>query len=820
MKTFILCSVLLSSALLIDAGLVRVRRDKPLSNYGSGAIGEASALNPVRTPFGGSSSGSFGGSVSQTSPLRQVAIVSETNNAPGTLGDNSDFDNSFESENADIVVVMKGSYEYIGDDGQTYVVDWIADENGFQPSAAHLPKEVPIPFPEIAEAVAAQIAFAAEEDAANGGSSFNSGSSFNGGFQGQSSGFQGQSSGFQGQSSGFQGQSSGFQGQSSGFQGQSSGFQGQSSGFNSFAAASNNLPILCSVLLSSALLIDAGLVRVRQLHSVAVLQDPSVDPFPKLLLFAKLLSSVKPNNAPGTLGDNSDFDNSFESENGIRQESSGSPVTIGEESVVVMKGSYEYIGDDGQTYVVDWIADENGFQPSAAHLPKEVPIPFPEIAEAVAAQIAFAAEEDAANGGSSFNSGSSFNGGFQGQSSGFQGQSSGFQGGTIQWIPRTIQWIQHPLLLLSNNLPLPGLNPVSTQFVLLLDPSVDHLPSVDQSLTHFSLLPFAKKPLSVRRINPPGTLGYNSDFSYAFEPENGIKQQVVGSTIDVGGKSVVVMKGSYEDIGVMVKSTSSTGSLMRMVSNPLVPIFPRKLLMLFKLKFGSNFNGGFSLNSGSPTGSNFNSDSSFNPGSSSASGSNFNGWIFLNSGSPTGSNFNSDSSFNPGSSTTSIINDDSLLNTGFSSGSNFNVGSSLNSGSHSGSNFNSDSSFNPGASSGSSFNGDSSFNPESSIGSSFNGDSSFNPGSSFNGDSSFNPGSFSDSSFNSGSGNGFQGQFNGFEGQFDEFEGQLDGFEGQFDEFEGQFDGFEGQSSRLNSIGAASRNFPFNTTPILPSYPS
>ncbi|CAB4060117.1 unnamed protein product [Lepeophtheirus salmonis] len=72
--------------------------------------------------------------------------------------------------------------------------------------------------------------------------------------------------------------------------------------------------------------------------------------------------------------------------------------------------------------------------PLPPHLPKEVPIPFPEIAEAVEAQIAFAAQEDAATGGSSFN------GGFQGQSSGFQGQSSGFQGQS-QWIPRTIQWI-------------------------------------------------------------------------------------------------------------------------------------------------------------------------------------------------------------------------------------------------------------------------------------------------------------------------------------------------------------------------------------------
>uniref|UniRef100_A0A0K2ULH1 Cuticle protein CP14.6 n=1 Tax=Lepeophtheirus salmonis TaxID=72036 RepID=A0A0K2ULH1_LEPSM len=223
MKYFALCTLVLCSAISIDAGVFSRRAGRnspPISSYGAGQVGAASSFNQVTTSFGGSSfGGSAGGALSgPAAPV--VAIISESNNAPGTLGDNSDFDNSFESENGirqessgstvsigeDSVVVMKGSYEYIGDDGQTYVVDWIADENGFQPSAPHLPKEVPIPFPEIAEAVEAQIAFAAQEDAAAGGSSFN------GGFQGQSSGFQGQSSGFQGQSSGFQGQSSGFSG--------------------------------------------------------------------------------------------------------------------------------------------------------------------------------------------------------------------------------------------------------------------------------------------------------------------------------------------------------------------------------------------------------------------------------------------------------------------------------------------------------------------------------------------------------------------------------------------------------------------------------
>jgi hypothetical protein len=69
--------------------------------------------------------------------------------------------------------------------------------------------------------------------------------------------------------------------------------------------------------------------------------------------------------------------------------------------VMVMKGSYSYTGADGLPYTVDWYADETGFHPSAPHLPQSVLPNHPEVAEAVAAQLRFAAEEDAAAAASS-----------------------------------------------------------------------------------------------------------------------------------------------------------------------------------------------------------------------------------------------------------------------------------------------------------------------------------------------------------------------------------------------------------------------------------
>ena len=98
------------------------------------------------------------------------------------------------------------------------------------------------------------------------------------------------------------------------------------------------------------------------------------------------------NNAYGTSNNERSFGYSYETDNGIQQQSSGELRLVGEEEVMVMRGSYSFVAPDGLTYIVDWYADETGYHPSAPHLPVAPAIPFPEQAAAVEAQIRFAAE--------------------------------------------------------------------------------------------------------------------------------------------------------------------------------------------------------------------------------------------------------------------------------------------------------------------------------------------------------------------------------------------------------------------------------------------
>ncbi|XP_053677538.1 endocuticle structural glycoprotein ABD-5-like [Anopheles nili] len=37
---------------------------------------------------------------------------------------------------------------------------------------------------------------------------------------------------------------------------------------------------------------------------------------------------------------------------------------------LVVRGSYSYTGPDGTVYVINYVADENGYQPEGAHIPK------------------------------------------------------------------------------------------------------------------------------------------------------------------------------------------------------------------------------------------------------------------------------------------------------------------------------------------------------------------------------------------------------------------------------------------------------------------
>ncbi|XP_044266506.1 flexible cuticle protein 12-like [Tribolium madens] len=62
---------------------------------------------------------------------------------------------------------------------------------------------------------------------------------------------------------------------------------------------------------------------------------------------------------------------SYETSNGLSSDEQGEIKNEGrEDETLVVRGQFSYVGPDGVTYTVTYIADENGFQPQGAHIPQ------------------------------------------------------------------------------------------------------------------------------------------------------------------------------------------------------------------------------------------------------------------------------------------------------------------------------------------------------------------------------------------------------------------------------------------------------------------
>lgn len=113
----------------------------------------------------------------------------------------------------------------------------------------------------------------------------------------------------------------------------------------------NSLLLTCKEVTTSSMKFAIGLLFALSL-SAALGED------------AEIISYDSDNDGLGS------YSFSFETSNGIARQEQGHIENPGTDfETLKVEGSFQYYGDDGQLYQVQYIADENGFQPQGAHLP-------------------------------------------------------------------------------------------------------------------------------------------------------------------------------------------------------------------------------------------------------------------------------------------------------------------------------------------------------------------------------------------------------------------------------------------------------------------
>ncbi|KAJ6640664.1 Flexible cuticle protein 12 [Pseudolycoriella hygida] len=61
----------------------------------------------------------------------------------------------------------------------------------------------------------------------------------------------------------------------------------------------------------------------------------------------------------------------YETSDGVARQEQGELKNAGtDHAAIAVRGTISWVAADGQQYTLNYIADENGYQPEAAHLPK------------------------------------------------------------------------------------------------------------------------------------------------------------------------------------------------------------------------------------------------------------------------------------------------------------------------------------------------------------------------------------------------------------------------------------------------------------------